>query len=72
MDYVFVWGKYYENLYLKSKLNQNQEIRILGYPYPLQEKKFTQYNKRVVYLGQPLELYGDSFYDIKKETTTKD
>jgi hypothetical protein len=68
VDYVFVWGTYFKNLYLKSKLKQDSEIRVLGYPYSLQQEKPIQYNKRVVYLGQKLELYGESFFNTKKDT----
>ncbi len=65
MDYVFVWGEYFKNLYLKSKIKQNQKIRILGYPYLIHVQENMEYHKKIVYLGQPLELYGDSLLDQK-------
>ncbi len=68
VDYVFVWGEYFRNLYLKSKIKQNREIRILGYPYPILQQEPFHYNKRVLYLGQKLELYGNSFLDHKNDT----
>lgn len=71
VDYVFVWGTYFKNLYLKSKLKRDSEIRVLGYPYSIQQEKNIQYNKRVVYLGQNLELYGESFFNTKKNTLIK-
>ncbi|KYC46482.1 MAG: hypothetical protein APG11_01865 [Candidatus Methanofastidiosum methylothiophilum] len=67
-DYVFVWGEYFKNLYLASKIKQDREIRILGYPYQLQQQKLSHYNKKVVYLGQNLELYDDSFLNQKDNT----
>jgi len=65
VDYVFVWGEYFNNLYLESKVKQKQEIRILGYPFSIPNQKNNQYYKKIVYLGQPLEHYGDSFLDQK-------
>lgn len=67
VDYVFVWGKYFQDLYLNSKTSRKREIRILGYPYSVQKDKYGDYNKRVVYLGQPLELYGDSYLERKRD-----
>jgi len=67
-DYVFVWGDYFKNLYLKSKMKQNREIKVLGYPYSIKEENNLEYTKKIVYLGQNLELYGNSFFDTKKET----
>ena len=67
VDYVFVWGKFFQNLYLNSESRQDRQIRILGYPLPIRQDETTQYSKRVVYLGQPLELYGDSYLERKKE-----
>jgi len=67
VDYVFVWGKYFQDLYLNSEIERKRQIRILGYPYSVQEEKYQDYKKRVVYLGQPLELYGDSYLERKKE-----
>jgi len=67
VDYVFVWGEYFKNLYLRNKKNQNPEIRILGYPYSIPNPENIQYNKKIAYLGQALELYGDSFSNTKKD-----
>lgn len=64
-DYVFVWGNYFKNLYLKSKIKQKQEIHILGYPYSINKPKTIQYHKKIVYIGQPMELYGDQFLNTK-------
>ncbi len=67
VDYVFVWGEYFKKLYLKNNKNQKQEIRILGYPYSIPNPENFHYNKKVAYLGQALELYGDSFLKTKKD-----
>ena len=67
VDFVFVWGKYFKELYLNSQNRQERQIRILGYPYSVLEEKNEVYKKKLVYLGQPLELYGDSYLDRKKE-----
>lgn len=71
VDYVFVWGEYFKNLYLKSKAKKNREIKILGYPLSIEEQKPVQYNKRVVYLGQPLELYYENIFNSKKDFIKK-
>jgi len=68
VDYVFVWGEFFKNLYLKSELKQGSAIKVLGYPYPVIQHKNNKYNKKVVYLGQTVELYGDSFFNTKKDT----
>ena|GEM_PF-1578026 len=67
VDYVFVWGEYFKDLYLRNKKNQTPEIRILGYPYSIPYPENMRYNKRIAYLGQALELYGDSFLNTKKD-----
>ncbi|BDZ71515.1 hypothetical protein [Methanobacterium petrolearium] len=71
VDYVFVWGEYFKNLYLKSNVKHNQEVKILGYPISTQVQKPFQYNKRVVYLGQPLELYYENIFNLKKDFLQK-
>ncbi len=67
VDYVFVWGKHFQDLYLNSKNHEKRQIQILGYPYSVGLDKCDDYNKRVVYLGQPLELYGDLYLERKKK-----
>ncbi len=64
-DYVFVWGEYFKNLYLKSKIKEKEQIRILGYPYPLNKLENVQFQKKIMYIGQPMELYGDQFLSSK-------
>ncbi len=65
VDYVFVWGEYFKNLYLESKIKEDQKICILGYPYDIHVQENMKYDKKIVFLGQPFELYGDSFLEQK-------
>lgn len=67
VDYVFVWGKYFQDFYLTSPTVKDRQIRIIGYPYSVIQGGHDDYHKKVVYLGQPLEMYGDSCLDRKKE-----
>lgn len=64
VDYVFVWGKYFKNLYLNSEITMNGKIKILGYPHPVKKSPISN-TKRVVYLGQNLESYGKRFLENK-------
>lgn len=66
-DYVFVWGEYFKNLYLKFKLKEENQIRVLGYPVEILKQDQIRYNKRVVYLGQPLELFDNNILNSKKD-----
>lgn len=69
-DYVFVWGKYFKNLYLKQKIRNSDTVKILGYPYRL--NLLPQDNKAqkltVYYLGQNFELYNKKLLELKVET----
>lgn len=64
-DFVFVWGKFFRNLYLDQKIKKSDQIRILGYPYPLNNINIVknQQIKSLVYLGQNLELLCDDFFE---------
>ncbi len=70
-DYVFVWGEYFKNLYLKFKVKKENQIRVLGYPIEILKQNQIRYNKRVVYLGQPLELYDNNILNLKKDVLKK-
>ena len=69
VDYVFVWGEYFKNLYINQEIKPPSKLKVLGYPYELK----TNINppervKTVVYLGQNLELYDDKFLQPKIDT----
>ena len=66
-DYLFVWGEYFKNLYIKNKIRNNKSIKILGYPHEIRNKKFNNSNF-IYYLGQNYENYDKSIINIKKET----
>ncbi len=66
-DYLFVWGEYFKNLFIKNKIRNNKSIRILGYPHEIRNKKFHNSNF-IYYLGQNYENYDKSIINIKKET----
>lgn len=76
-DYVFVWGNYFRDLYIKQNVKPSSKIKVLGYPYEFIQdssshlslnpnvgsKNFTLY-----YLGQNFEVYDKDLLDIKVET----
>lgn len=66
VDYVFVWGNYFRELY-KSKGFQNK-FKVLGYPYDLLHSKTSCKNMIVYYYGQPYEKYYYAFLDNKINT----
>lgn len=69
-DYVFVWGKYFKNLYLKQKIRSDKTIKILGYPYELKPlpQKHKKQNLTVYYLGQNYEMYNIKLLETKIKT----
>lgn len=70
-DYVFVWGKYFKNLYLKNNIIESKKIKILGYPYEIKKikpKKKSKDTKSVCYLGQNFEDYYKNLINIKINT----
>lgn len=76
-DYVFVWGNYFRDLYIKQNVKPSSKIKVLGYPYEFIQdssshlslnpnvgsKNFTLY-----YLGQNFEVCNKDLLDIKVET----
>lgn len=73
VDYVFVWGKFFKRLYLKSKIKSKSQIKILGYPYDIKndiKKRNKRINDRplVYYLGQNFECYNRDLIRYKIKT----
>lgn len=71
VDYVFVWGKYFQDFYLNSPRVKDRKIKVLGYPYSVIPENHADYQKKVVYLGQPMEIYDNSYLNKKKEIIIK-
>jgi len=70
VDYVFVWGEYFKQLYLKQNLRAEATIKVLGYPYELQSLPQGHKKQRlnVYYLGQNVEMYNSQLLESKLET----
>ncbi|MFA0833708.1 MAG: hypothetical protein ACC609_06840 [Methanobacterium formicicum] len=70
VDFVFVWGEFFKNLYLKQNIKNDNQIRILGYPHTLTKlKKLNQIKPQsVVYIGQNLEVLQNDFFKVKVDT----
>lgn len=47
-DYVFVWGDYFRKMYSNQKINNIENVKILGYPFNV-KKEYIEKNKLVVY-----------------------
>ena len=66
VDYLFVWGQYFKDLYVKNKLKKEDQIKILGYPfniirYPNHDRE----RKIVTYLGQSFEVQDKDLISYK-------
>lgn len=71
VDYVFVWGEYFKELYLKKGIKKPDQIKILGYPF--QFRRYSSNNrekKLIVYLGQSYENYNKELM-VNKVNTIK-
>lgn len=69
VDYLFVWGQHFKNIYVKNGLKKEDKVKILGYPfqinkYPNDEKE----EKTLTYLGQSYEALDEKYISIKIET----
>lgn len=69
-NYLLVWGKFFEELYLKYKFKIPEDIYIVGYPYKIKHIK-EKHNKRVYYLGQDFDRLNKSLLKVKIETINK-
>ncbi len=66
VDHLFVWGEYYKDFYVKNNIKREDQVKILGYPYPV--KKYNQLKKEkllVTYLGQPYEQFNEDLLIYK-------
>lgn len=71
VDYVFVWGEYFKNLYLNQNIKNEKNIKILGYPYELKPIKNKPNKKKVIcYIGQNFENYNRKLIKIKIKNIT--
>ncbi len=70
VDYVFVWGEYFKELYVNRGIKEKDKIKVLGYPYELKiDYNLKENEKKIVYyLGQNFEDYDGGILDIKIET----
>jgi hypothetical protein len=69
VDYVFVWGQYFKDIYLKNKIKRPDQLKILGYPFPINKYGSINKGKKLVtYFGQNFELYDKELFSIKIET----
>jgi len=66
-DYLFVWGKYFRNIYIKNKIRNKKTIKILGYPHKIRSNLKFNNSNIIYYLGDDFENYNKSIIDIKKE-----
>ena len=60
VDYVFVWGNCFKDLYLKNNQRSFNEVKILGYPYELKNIDIMDsniVNKKLIYFGGNFESY---------------
>lgn len=69
VDYVFVWGNRFKEFYVENKIKKSNQVKILGYPYPIQ-KCGSANNERmlVTYIGQNYEVYNESLLSTKLNT----
>ena len=69
VDYTFVWGEYFKDMYVKNSIKSLDQIRILGYPYEI--KRFdsdVKERKLVTYLGQNFEVINKDLLSDKIST----
>ncbi len=68
-DYIFVWGDYVKDLYVKQNVRKPEEVYVLGYPYFIEKNNIAESKPPVVcYLGQDFERYDKNLLQIKLET----
>jgi hypothetical protein len=69
VDYVFVWGEHFKNLYLKKGIKKPDQIKILGYPFQFKKCSSNDRERKLVtYLGQSYENYNKDLIVNKVET----
>lgn len=68
-DYFLTWGNFSSEMLSRSGYLPKDRFHVIGYPYPTQSlplsKVVPEHLKTVVFLGQPFELYKDSWRDAK-------
>ena len=66
VDYLFVWGEYYKDFYVKNNIKKDDQIKILGYPYPIKKYNVSKKERPLVtYLGQPYEQFKENLFAYK-------
>tara|TARA_B100001057_G_scaffold184276_1_gene184997 strand:+ start:10830 stop:12047 length:1218 start_codon:yes stop_codon:yes gene_type:complete len=65
-DFVFVWGEFFKNMYLKQKIRTSNSIKILGYPFEITKKKKNSFDSKLklYYLAQGFHLQDIKNLDI--------
>jgi len=72
VDYLFVWGKYFKDLYVNRGIRKPENVYVLGCPYKFHKIKSKEKKKCVVYyLGQNIEAYNKGLLALKIETLKK-
>jgi len=71
-DYIFVWGEYFKNIFIRHLQSKRdaKDIYILGYPSIIKNKPPESIRKirTVYYLGENYENYNKEFLGIKMQT----
>ena len=72
-DFVFVWGEFFKNMYLKQKIRKSNSIKILGYPFEILKKKKNNFESKLklYYLAQGFHLEDKKNLDILLENAIK-
>lgn len=64
-DFVFVWGNYFKEMYIKQKIRCQDSIKILGYPFKIMKYEKRNQKKPVLYyLAQGFHLQDINNLDI--------
>lgn len=72
VDYVFVWGQRFKDLYVRNKIKKADQVKIMGYPYQIDAyDNLNKEKKLIIYLGQNYEVYYESLLYNKIETIKK-
>jgi hypothetical protein len=68
-DYFLTWGNFSSEMLSRSGYLPRDRFHVIGYPYPTPKLPLPavplDHRKTVVFLGQPFELYKDSWRDAK-------
>ncbi len=65
-DFVFVWGDFFKNMYIRQKVREVNTVQVLGYPFKLIKEKYQKKSKKIIlyYLAQGFHLQNINNLDI--------